>query len=130
MANTDFMRMVEAQADRFRPDSWGAALAEDIGVQDDDLVSDNQRLSGLAASDLPAHRLDHDIDTLLVTGVATNLTVEQTARHGTDLGFNVHVVGDCVAAAHPTIHEASLANLALACEGVLTSDEAIARLGG
>lgn len=130
VANTDFMRMVEAQADRFRPESWGAALSEDIGVQDDDLVSDNQRLSGLAASDLPAHLLDHDIDTLLVTGVATNLTVEQTARHGTDLGFHVHVIADCVAAADPSIHEASLANLALACEGVLTSDEALARLGG
>ena len=130
VTNTDFMRMVAAQADSFRPAAWGAALAEDIGAQDDDLVSDNQRLSGLAASDLPAHLLDHGIDTLLVTGVATNLTVEQTARHGTDLGFHVHVVGDCVAAGDPAAHEASLANLALACEGVLTSDEALAQLGG
>jgi biuret amidohydrolase len=35
---------------------------------------------------------------MLVTGVATNLGVEQTARHGTDLGLTVHPVSDCVAA--------------------------------
>ncbi len=130
VTNTDFMRMVAGAAEQFRPESWGAALAEDIGVQDDDLVSDNQRLSGLSACDLPGHLLDRDIDTLLVTGVATNLTVEQTARHGTDLGFHVHVVADCVAAADQATHEASLANLGLACEAVVTADEALARLQG
>ena len=36
---------------------------------------------------------------MFITGVATNLTVEQTARHGTDLGFTVYVVSGCVAAA-------------------------------
>lgn len=126
--NTDFMRMVADSAEMFRPDSWGASLVDDVGASDDDEVSDNQRLSGLAATDLPDRLRDHGIDTLLVTGVATNLTVEQTARHGTDLGFTVHVVGDCVAAADEATHDASLANLALATNGVLTSDEALAAL--
>lgn len=126
--NTDFMRMVADAAEMFRPDSWGASLVDDVGASDDDEVSDNQRLSGLAATDLPDRLRDHGIDTLLVTGVATNLTVEQTARHGTDLGFTVHVVGDCVAAADEATHDASLANLALATNGVLTSDEALAAL--
>ena len=48
---------------------------------------------------------------MYITGVATNLTVEQTARHGTDLGFTVYVVSDCVTAADERTHEASLANL-------------------
>jgi len=130
VTNTDFMRMVAAAAEQFRPESWGAALAQDIGAQDDDLVSDNQRLSGLAACDLPAHLLDRDVDTLLITGVATNLTVEQTARHGTDLGFHVHVVSDCVTAADEATHTASLGNLGLASEPVLTAAEALARLQG
>lgn len=126
--NTDFMRMVADAAEQFRPDSWGASLADDIGASDDDEVSDNQRLSGLAATDLPGRLRARDIDTLVVTGVATNLTVEQTARHGTDLGFTVHVVGDCVAAADEATHAASLANLALATNGVLTADGALAAL--
>ena len=70
------------------------------------------------------------IGTLFITGVATNLTVEQTARHATDLGFTAHVVTDCTTAADPAVHEAAVANLNLTTAGCLTSVEALARLGG
>jgi nicotinamidase-related amidase len=89
---------------------------------------DNQKLSGLAGNDLGARLVAQGIDTLFVTGVATNLTVEQTARHGTDLGFTVHVVSDCVAAADEGVHAASLANLELATAGCLSAREAVALL--
>ncbi len=65
---------------------------------------------------------------MFITGVATNLTVEQTARHGTDLGLVVHVVSDCVAAAEEEVHAASLANLDLATAGCRTADEVLAKL--
>ena len=57
-------------------------------------VADNQKLSGLAGSNVVRWLLDRSLSTVYVTGVATNLTVEQTARHGTDLGFTVYVVSD------------------------------------
>lgn len=116
--NTGFMRAVAEAQEAFRPNASGAAIVDDVGYEADvDDVSDNQRLSGLAGCDLAESLSRKGIDTLLVTGVATNLTVEQTARHATDLGFHVHVVADCVAAAEPAVHEASLANLALTTEG-------------
>lgn len=127
--NTGFMRAVAEHAEAFRPDAAGAAVVDDVGhdpAADD--VSDNQRLSGLAACELPTTLADRGVDTLLVTGVATNLTVEQTARHGTDLGFRVLVVGDCCAAADDAVHAASLANLALATDGVVTAADALAAL--
>ena len=62
---------------------------------------------------------------MLITGVATNLTVDQTARHGTDLGFTVYVVRDCMAAADEATHAASLANLELTTACSLTADDAI-----
>ena len=123
--NTPFMVAVADHQQAFRPDSPGAALVAEMDLQPDDRVSDNQRLSGLAGNDLANRLLDAGITTLLVTGVATNLTVEQTARHGTDLGFTVHVVSDCVAAASLSAHEASLANLDLATAGNLTAQEAL-----
>ena len=91
-------------------------------------IYDTPRLSGRAG---PATEwlAEHGIDTIYLTGVATNLTVEQTARHGTDLGLVVHVVEDCVAAADPDVHAASLANLDLATAGRVTAVEAIARFG-
>lgn len=127
--NTDFMRAVAEAQELFRPDGDGSALVDDVGFDaGEDVVSDNQRLSGLAGCDLPAQLADAGIDTVLVTGVATNLTVEQTARHATDLGFSAFVVADCVTAADGAVHEASLANLALVSEGCPTAREVLAAL--
>jgi nicotinamidase-related amidase len=128
--NTGFMRAVAEAQEAFRPDSDGAALVPEAGYDARaDSVSDNQRLSGLAGCNLPVWLSDRSIDTLLVTGVATNLTVEQTARHATDLGYHCYVVADCVAAVDEAVHTASLANLALATEGCPTSAEVLAAFG-
>ena len=42
---------------------------------------------------------------LILLGVATNLVVESTARHATDLGFQVTVVEDCCASFFPELHD-------------------------
>lgn len=125
--NTAFMRAVGDAQDAFRPDAPGSALIAEMSDLDGRAV-DNQRLSGLAGNDLVPWLHERGIDTLLITGVATNLTVEQTARHGTDLGFTVHVVRDCVAAADQAVHTASLANLDLTTAGCLTAEQALALL--
>ena len=127
--NTGFMTAVAGAADSFRPDGPGAALIRAMTVGEHDWVVDNQRLSGLAASPLPERLREQGVDTLLVTGVATNLTVEQTARHGTDLGFTVHVITDCVTAADDATHQASLANLELVTAGGLAAEDSLRRFG-
>lgn len=124
--NTDFMRAVADARDRFHPDSDGARLINEIGTPDH--VVDNQKLSGLAGNALPAWLAERAVDTVFVTGVATNLTVEQTARHGTDIGLTVYPVSDCVAAITDEVHQASLANLDLTTAGCRTADQAIALL--
>ena len=58
--------------------------------------------------------------------IAAHLTVEQTARHGTDLGFTVYPVSDCVMAATDVVHRASLANLDLATAGCRTAAQVLA----
>jgi nicotinamidase-related amidase len=127
--NTGFMRAVGDAQEAFRPDAAGAQLIEPMRPHaEPGHVVDNQRLSGLAGSDLPALLAARGVDTVLVTGVATNLTVEQTARQGTDLGLTVYVVADAVAAADEQVHRASLANLALTTAGLPTADEVRAAL--
>lgn len=125
--NTDFMRAVADAQERFRPKSRGAQLIPEIATTRGYVV-DNQKLSGLADNELPEWLRARGIDTLWLTGVATNLTVEQSARHGTDLGFTVHIVRDCTAAASKDVHEASLANLDLTTAGCRTSDELLATI--
>ncbi|MCI2420665.1 cysteine hydrolase [Saccharopolyspora sp. K220] len=122
--NTEFMRAVGDAQESFRPDAPGTALIREMSELDGRTV-DNQKLSGLAGNDLAPALTERGTDTLLITGVATNLTVEQTARHATDLGFTVHVVSDCVAAADEAVHAASLANLDLATAGCVTAEQAL-----
>lgn len=125
--NTGFMTAVAGAQESFRPDAHGAALIPEMADLADYVV-DNQKLSGLAGNDLTKWLAEHEIDTVFITGVATNLTVEQTARHGTDLGLTVHPISDCVTAATEEAHEASLANLEMTTAGCLTAEEALALL--
>lgn len=127
VANTPVMRQI-ADSPRMRPETAGCQLVPELAAQHGDLVADNQKLSGLAGNDLPDRLRQRGIDTLVLTGVATNLTVEQTARHGTDLGFTIYVLADCCTAVSPEVHDASLANLSLTTEGVVDSAEFLAAL--
>jgi nicotinamidase-related amidase len=124
--NTPFMRAVGEAQDAFRPDAAGTRLIEEMSAPaEHDHVVDNQKLSGLAGNDLPGWLAQRGIDTVFLTGVATNLVVEQTARHGTDLGLTVHPVSDCVAAASDAVHRASLANLELTTAGCLAAAQVL-----
>lgn len=123
--NTGFMNAVADAQEAFRPDGPGAQVISSMSRGPDDWVEGNQRLSGLAGTDLPDRLRAAGVTTLLLTGVATNLTVEQTARHATDLGFYTHVVTDCVAAPSSEINTWSLANIDLATGGNLTSEQAL-----
>lgn len=128
--NTAFMRAVADAQEAFRPEAPGAQLiGEMLPMAAEQCVFDNQKLSGLAGSDLLRWLGANHIGTIFVTGVATNLTVEQTARHGTDCGLVVHPVSDCVAAATEEAHAASLANLDLATAGCLTAAQVLALSG-
>jgi nicotinamidase-related amidase len=127
--NTGFMRAVGDAQEAFRPDAPGTQLIEEMSALGSrDRVVDNQKLSGLAGNDLPSWLAERGISTVFITGVATNLVVEQTARHGTDLGLTVHPVSDCVAAANGAVHCASLASLDLTTAGCLTAEQGLGLL--
>jgi biuret amidohydrolase len=125
--NTPVMSAVaDAQAD-FRPDAAGAQLIPEMAAQAKPAhVFDNQKLSGLAGNDVLEWLRTRDIARVFLTGVATNLTVEQTARHGSDCGLTVHPVTDCVAAGDDATHATALANLDLVTAGGLTAAQVLA----
>lgn len=51
------------------------------------------------------------IRNLVLAGVATNLVVESTGRHATDLGFSVTVLEDCCASFRPDLHTFAIDNI-------------------
>ena len=58
-------------------------------------------------------------------GVATEVGIEPTVRHGADLGYIPVVVRDACGAGHPEAAERSLAGLAYSGDALLTDVESI-----
>jgi nicotinamidase-related amidase len=66
---------------------------------------------------------------VIIGGIATNLVVESTARHGSDAGLQVTIVEDMCASFNPTAHDFSMANILPMFGTVAQSAEVIAQLG-
>lgn len=107
--------------------TWQTEIVSEVAPQDADLVLTNERVSGLADSPLDTLLRARGVDTIVVFGVATNLSVEDTARHASNLGYRVVVVEDACAAATDEAHRASVETLGLLAE-VGTSEDVLAAL--
>ena len=67
------------------------------------------------------------ISELFLAGIATNLVVESTARHATDLGFKVTVLEDCCASFQPELHTFAIEKLFPLFSTVSSADSFIKR---
>lgn len=95
--------------------SNGYALWGDLDVRPEDLHTEKTRYSAFirGASDIEAQLRDRGIDTVIVTGVATNVCCESTARDAMMLGFRTIMVADANAAPSDAEHNATLASFML-----------------
>ena len=80
------------------------------------------------SSDLDVELRQRGIDNLLVTGTATNVCCESTARDAMMLDYRVVMLSDANAALTEEEHAASLNNCMLFFGDVMNTDEAIAKL--
>ena len=126
-ANSPLLGVV-AQTKCLEDGSHGAAIVDELSPQQGDAVVTHQRAGGFQGSELDATLRDAGIDTVVFVGVATNLSVEGTARVASDLGYRTVVVSDACSAATPAAHAASLESLGLLAE-IVTADELLGRLG-
>jgi nicotinamidase-related amidase len=107
--------------------SLGAAIIDELEPAATDWVSTNPKVSGFASSDLDDKLRAAGIKTVVLFGVATNLSVESTGRAAGDLGYRVVVVSDACCAASPEAHDATLASFGLLGE-VASTDDVLAAL--
>jgi gluconolactonase len=82
------------EADALVRGSWGAAPAEGLEPQDGDHVVEKMRMNGFYDTRLDILLRGLGADTILVTGAWTNMSIEHTARHGADAGYEVVVASD------------------------------------
>jgi len=106
------------------------ALWPGLDVQPEDLIVPKTRFSAFipGTCDLDSLLKARGIDTLIVTGTATNCCCESTMRDAMQMGYHVLFVQDGNATrGGDAVHNASLANMLLFGD-VVTTDDAIARI--
>ena len=74
--------------------TWGAAPADGLEPRPGDIVVEKMRMNAFHDTKLDTVLKGCGIDTIVIAGAWTNFSVEHTARHGADAGYNVIVVTD------------------------------------
>ena len=130
----DYLRAIERQGG-VQDLVWsGSPLFEirrEIAPESDDLVIDKTTFGAFNGSSIDETLRRMRIDTLLVTGVSTNLCVETTARDAADRGYGVILVDECLADYDEGAQRAALAAFHFNFGRVMrTADELIGLLDG
>jgi gluconolactonase len=74
--------------------TWGAAPVDGLEPQKGDFLVEKMRMNGFHGTKLDTILQGHGIDSLVITGAWTNFSIEHTARHGADSGYEVVVATD------------------------------------
>ncbi|MDG6904879.1 MAG: cysteine hydrolase [Nitrososphaerota archaeon] len=110
--------------------STGAEIVDELQPNLDEPVVIKHRYSSFVQTDLELMLRIKGIKNVLVTGNATNVCVESTARHAFMLDFLTVTVSDCVATSDSHgVHESSLLNLEGYFGYVAPSDKVLKALG-
>ena len=108
-----------------RTGTWGAEFYE-VAPQADEPVVIKHRYSAFAGTNLDVVLRTAGVDSLLLTGVSTNVCVESTLRDGLFSEYRVTLVEDCAASYEPEAHQATVQNVAKYFGVVATSEEIVA----
>jgi gluconolactonase len=109
--------------------SWGAAPAEGLEPQDGDFVVEKMRMNAFYETHLDILLRGLGVETLLVTGAWTNMSIEHTARHGADAGYEIVVASDGTSTVSEEWQDAAL-NYALTNVAKVASCDEIAEALG
>ncbi len=95
-------------ADRSVEGSWGSEFYAPVAPSPGELVVYKRGVSALAGTELDRLLRLRDVNTLVLTGVATQFAVEGTARDAVDRGYRVLVLEDCCASRVREVHRFSI----------------------
>ena len=105
--------------------SWGAAPAEGLEPKDGDFIVEKMRMSAWQDTKLETLLKGLDVDTVVVSGAWTNMSIEHTARTGADKGYFMVVPEDCCSTMNADWHNASI-NYALQNVSTVTDGKSVA----
>lgn len=126
-------RDTDAQEQTGRPTLWAKGdkeheIVADLAPRADELVVDKNASSPFNGTGIDQLLRNLNLETLIVTGMATDMCVETTARDAADRGYNVIVVEDATATFFAEHHRAALSALARVYTKVYRTGEVLASL--
>jgi gluconolactonase len=74
--------------------TWGAAPADGLEPEEGDHVVEKMRMNAFHDTKLDTLLRGLGVETLIITGAWTNMSIEHTARHAADAGYRAVVASD------------------------------------
>jgi len=116
----------------FAERSYGHSLWPELDVLPSDLKMKKNRFGAFVPGSSPLHAVlqGRGIDTVIITGTATNVCCESTARDAMMMNYKVIFVSDGTATYNDEEHNATLGIMLAMFADVMTTDEVVSRLAG
>jgi len=127
----DFMKLPVDQAPMLPPGPLPAELSElapQSGYQAGDFLITKRHFGAFAGTALESLLRERGVDTVVLTGISTNIGVESTLRQGTGLGFAFVTVEDACSALSAEEHEAAVNGIFPRLSRVRSTEDVLAAL--
>ena len=109
--------------------SWGAAPADGLEPKAGDHVVEKMRMNAFYETRLDILLRGLGVETLIITGAWTNMSIEHTARHAADAGYEVVVCSDGTSTVNAAWQRAGLEYALTNVARVATCGEVAGALG-
>jgi nicotinamidase-related amidase len=119
---------VEDVVSPFLRDSPGFEIVPELAPRESEAVFDRLSISAFEGTPLEFALRDAQVTAFAIVGVAMEVGIEPTVRHGADLGLIPVVVTDACGAGNPSAAKRSLDSLATAGDAILTDISTITGL--
>ncbi len=108
--------------------SWGAEIVDELPVEESDIIIPKRRYSGFFQTALDLTLRERGIDTVIVTGVVTNICVRSTVHDAFFLRYKALVPEDLVMATSPQAQQVTLYDIDTHYGDVTRLDQVLAVL--
>ena len=116
----------------FADGSYGHSIWPDLEILPSDIKVKKSRFGAFVPGSSQLHSIlqARNIDTLIITGTATNVCCESTARDAMMMNYKVIFVSDGTATYNDEEHNATLGIMLAMFADVMNTDEVVVRLSG
>lgn len=109
----------------FLRDAPGFQLASELNPRPSEVIFDKITMSAFEGTPLDIVLRDCGINSFIIVGIATEIGIEPTVRHGADLGYIPIVVTDACGAGHAEAGERALASMKFMGDAIMTDTQTI-----